>query len=342
METQFLILVMVCLAACLFVFELLINITDPKRARRARQALAGGGKQGERSLEHPLRPIAQAPWGAGLAADRSAPLLPARVRLHDNHEATAAGSAVPLFRACGLSKRYASPEGEVVVLDEADFEIHPGITAIIGASGAGKSTLCNLLGALDLPTSGDLWFESQRLWPAPAREQLRHRQLNVAWVFQDLDLPAHLTVREIVCQPLLMLGVPRHDALARAAVCLEQVELPHLQGRLPSQLSRGQRQRVAIARAFASPARVILADEPTGSLDQRSAEVVFRQFLCLAREHARSIVLVTHDSRLCRGCDRVFRCAAGKLIETPFRAMKEEGGRMKAEKRAGEPMKSPY
>jgi ABC-type lipoprotein export system ATPase subunit len=236
----------------------------------------------------------------------------------------AAAAEQPLFRAVGLEKSYTTPEGTVVVLDRASFEIPRGVTGIVGASGTGKSTLFNMLGALDVPTKGCLWFQGEAIWPASRRTLARHRQSNVAWVFQDLHLPEHLRVRDVVAQPAIMNGVPRRTALARAEEFLAKVGLAEFGRRRPWQLSRGQKQRVAIARAFASLAPVILADEPTGSLDRQTADGVFSLFLELARTCGRSVVLVTHDPRLAQQCDRVFCCHEGKLIARAARAPKSK------------------
>jgi ABC-type lipoprotein export system ATPase subunit len=269
-------------------------------------------------------------WGAALGALALTALLLARARSRRAvlvpHRATGTGGDGPalddpLVELRGVSRVYRDAAGcEVRALDDVDLLVHQGeILGVIGPSGQGKSTLLNIIGGLDAPTHGEVRYRGVRLPREEGEVLQRHRATEVAFVFQDLNLVTHLSAGENAALPLVTRSVPRREALARASENLERLGLGELTHRRPSQLSGGQQQRVAIARAFTSPAGLILADEPTGSLDPETAAEVMDAFATLARAQGRTIVLVTHNTELAeRICTRILRCTSDGLRPVPI------------------------
>jgi len=172
----------------------------------------------------------------------------------------------------------------------------------------------NLLGGLDQPTRGEVWFRDIRLQFGNGRWMDDYRSRRVAWVFQDLNLISHQTAAANAAFPLLCRGVARSTALDTARSSLAELGLDSEGDRYPNQLSRGQQQRVAIARAFTSGAEVVLADEPTGSLDPEKAQEVMTAFTRLSRQTGVPVIMVTHDHSLAESyCDHVLICSGRKL-----------------------------
>ncbi len=225
----------------------------------------------------------------------------------------------PVFSIRSLGKSYRDAAGSTVrVLDGVEGDIGEGVTAILGPSGQGKSTLLNLLGGLDVPTTGSICYRGQPIPTAEGPALRVFRAERIAWIFQDLNLIGHLTAEENVALPLLCRGVGRSQALKVARKNLELVGLSRLSRQRPALLSGGERQRVAIARAFSSGADVILADEPTGSLDPDNAGPVMQMFQQLAHASGRPVVLVTHNHDLARRyCDRLLRLTPDGLVSVP-------------------------
>jgi len=220
----------------------------------------------------------------------------------------------PVIRAERLGKTYAEGRLETPVFAGLELTVHAGETiAILGASGAGKSTLLHLLGGLDTPSSGEVYVAGQKMSALSnaARGRLRNRALGFVYQFHHL-LP-ELTALENVMLPLLLQQAPRREALARASALLESVGLGHRLEHKPGELSGGERQRTAVARALVARPACVLGDEPTGNLDETTAESVFEQMLALNRAERTSLVLVTHDRRLARRLDRVLELHAGAL-----------------------------
>jgi putative ABC transport system ATP-binding protein len=215
-----------------------------------------------------------------------------------------------VLRAEHLTKLY--PDGQVNALLDVTLEIRRGeYVAVMGPSGSGKSTLLNMLGALDRPTSGETYFEGRPMSKIPNWNRLRAQK--IGFVFQSFYLLPVLTAMENVQVP--MFEAPRSvSARAQRAVeLLETVGLGHRVHHPPDKLSVGERQRVAIARALANDPVVLLADEPTGNLDSKSAGGIFDLFAQLHREQEMTIVLVTHDDALGQRAERIVRMQDGRV-----------------------------
>ena len=220
-----------------------------------------------------------------------------------------------LLQGRGLRKVFAGGDGQPLeVLRGVDLEVRRGeVIAIVGTSGAGKSTLLHLLGALDRPTSGDLWLDGSRyadLDPAGLAE-LRNRKLG--FVFQFHHLLREFTALENVMMPLRIAGVAERTARSRAEEVLSQVGLAGRMEHRPAELSGGEQQRCAVARALVHDPGVILADEPSGNLDHANSERLHELFFRLARELESAVVVVTHNRQLAGRADRILWLEDGRL-----------------------------
>jgi len=217
-----------------------------------------------------------------------------------------------LIRAVNLTKTYGSGESAVHALRDANVSIGRGeFVAVMGPSGCGKSTLLNLIGALDQPTSGEVWVNGANLARLKAVDAFRAR--SVGFVFQLHNLLPTLTCLENVEVP--MQGhVPARRRRERARSLLGLVGLAERVNALPSQLSGGQRQRVAVARALANEPPLILADEPTGSLDSQSGDELLALLTDLNRSQGATVVIVTHDRRVAQVTQRILRMHDGRIV----------------------------
>lgn len=204
--------------------------------------------------------------------------------------------------------------GRIQVLKGVSFDVRAGeMVALWGASGSGKSTLLHLLGGLDTPDSGELSVCGFDPCDEKARDTLRRRHLG--FVFQLHNLIPDLTVEENIRVPALAAGRGRAETAARVRELLEKVGLAHRAGHRVQDLSGGERQRTAICRALMNAPRLLLADEPTGSLDERTGETIFALLRELASREKVAVVLATHERRFAEACDRIVRVRDGRLAE---------------------------
>ena len=220
-----------------------------------------------------------------------------------------------LLSARHLRKEYGSGAGLVRAVDDVDMRVDVGETvAVMGPSGCGKSTLLHLLGGLDRPTSGELFFRDRRVDQLSERALAELRRKETGFVFQAFQLLDELTAQENVELPALLARSSPREVRRRAVQLLEQVGLGERAGHLPSALSGGQRQRVAIARALVNQPSVVFADEPTGNLDSAATVEVLRLFEALHAEGL-TLVVVTHDERVAATADRLISMRDGTFIE---------------------------
>jgi lipoprotein-releasing system ATP-binding protein len=219
-----------------------------------------------------------------------------------------------LLETENLRKEYGAGVAKQVVLAALNFKIFPGeMIAIVGPSGSGKSTLLHLLGALDTPTSGAVYFRSKALHLLPEGPLADYRNEAVGFVWQRHHLLPDFSAVENVALPLLMRGKNRSASLDSAKGWLEQVGLGGKGHQRAGELSGGEQQRVAIARALVNQPAILLADEPTGDLDERNADAVFELMQRLHRSHPLTSVLATHNRGLAQRCDRVLGLELGVL-----------------------------
>ena len=219
------------------------------------------------------------------------------------------------IRAVGLVRAFDMGETRIEALRGIDLEVGPGeFVALVGPSGSGKSTFLNLVGGLDRPTAGELWVDGVDLSVAPEKSLTDHRRRRVGLVFQSFNLLPRLTALENVALPLMFVGVPEAQRLARAEALLRQVGLGERLAHRPTQLSGGEQQRVAIARALVAQPAVILADEPTGNVDSVTGAEIMALLRRLNREQGVTLVLVTHDAEAAGFADRVVHLRDGRIV----------------------------
>jgi lipoprotein-releasing system ATP-binding protein len=232
-----------------------------------------------------------------------------------------------MLRAEGLAKVYPAvagggaagedgARGEVALFRGLDLSVAAGeMVAIVGESGSGKSSLLHLLAALDRPTAGDVWVGETRLGGLNARQAAEFRNREVGYVWQFHYLLPEFTALENVAMPLLARGMKRRLAEEHARIWLEEVGLAARAGHRSGELSGGEQQRVSLARALVTEPRLLLADEPTGDLDGKTAEAVFGLIQQLHWEHQLTSILVTHNMEFAVRCGRVMRLKGGMLEE---------------------------
>ncbi|MDV6327152.1 lipoprotein-releasing ABC transporter ATP-binding protein LolD [Idiomarina sp. PL1-037] len=211
-----------------------------------------------------------------------------------------------LLRCKELSKSYQDGGDQVTVLKDIDFALQAGeMVAVVGASGSGKSTLLHLLGGLDKPSSGQLFYKDQEMTPWKADKLAQWRNQNLGFVYQFHHLLPEFSALENVAMPKMIAGESPAEAKQQAEQLLVRVGLEHRLSHRPAQLSGGERQRVAIARAFVNKPKVVLADEPTGNLDGEAAESIYQLMLELNQEMGTAFIVVTHDLQLAEQLQRV-------------------------------------
>jgi lipoprotein-releasing system ATP-binding protein len=220
----------------------------------------------------------------------------------------------PLIRVEGLKKTYRTARGELNLFEGLDLQINTGeMVAVVGQSGAGKSTLLHILGALDAPSAGTVYCASTNVANLSAREAAAFRNREIGYVWQFHYLLPEFTAQENVALPLLARGMKKQEALAMAANWLKQVDLEDRGSHRPGELSGGEQQRVALARALVNNPKLLLADEPTGDLDEITAGRVFDLIERLHASHGLTSILVTHNLDLAARCSRALRLESGKL-----------------------------
>jgi len=247
----------------------------------------------------------------------------------------------PLINIKNLTKIYGSGETAVRALDGVTFSVMPGeFLAIMGPSGCGKSTLLNMIGALDQPTEGEVWVAGEDL--ARLRDVDKFRAQTVGFVFQLHNLLPTLTALENVEVPMHGQPISAGKRRQRAEYLLNLVDMADRARHLPSQLSGGQRQRIAVARALANDPALILADEPTGSLDSQSGDDVLDLLQELNQSQGTTIAVVTHDRRVAQVTQRILRMKDGRIVDD-HRLLNplEEDLRMLAQSKLGQAILDP-
>lgn len=241
---------------------------------------------------------------------------------------SAAGGSLPLVRGESLGKVFRSGGSEVVALAGVSLTIAPGeMIALIGPSGSGKSTLLHLLAALDTPTSGTVYFDGNSLTAFAENELVEFRGRAVGFVWQRHQLLADFTAVENVAMPLLIRGDAADEAFGAARGWLSEVGLSGRAQHRTGELSGGEQQRVAIARALVNRPKLLLADEPTGDLDERNTESIFELMQRLHRSHHLTSVLATHNLSLAQRADRVLALEHGLLMSDDRTAAYRASGR---------------
>jgi lipoprotein-releasing system ATP-binding protein len=221
-----------------------------------------------------------------------------------------------MLRVENLTKIFRSGEQEVVVFDGLKLEVEQGeLVALVGRSGSGKTTLLHLLAALDTPTRGEIYFGGQRLGELSFEEQADYRNRQIGFVWQMHHLLPEFSALENVMLPQLIAGSDFEKAQGRARELLAEVGLGNALGRRTGELSGGEQQRVALARALVNKPALLLADEPTGNLDHRTAEHVMDLLERLHRAHGLTSVLATHNMELAQRAARTLRLEDGQLTE---------------------------
>jgi lipoprotein-releasing system ATP-binding protein len=224
----------------------------------------------------------------------------------------------PIIQVQGLKKTYRTARGELNLFDGLNLTIQAGeMIAIVGQSGAGKSTLLHILGALDTPSAGTVYCASTNVTELNARKGAAFRNREIGYVWQFHYLLPEFSAQENVAMPLLARGVNKAEAMGMAANWLREVGLENRSTHRPGELSGGEQQRVALARALVTGPRILLADEPTGDLDQSTADRVFELVEQLHANHRLTSILVTHNLELAAKCTRVLRLESGRLTPMP-------------------------
>ncbi len=202
------------------------------------------------------------------------------------------------------------------VLKGINLDIVPGeVVSIVGPSGAGKTTLLQIIGSLDRPNSGTVKYDNTDIFTLKDAQLARFRNQNIGFVFQFHQLLPEFTLLENVAMPALIGGVKRSDAYDRARELINYLGLKDRENHRPAELSGGERQRAAVARALINKPQVVLADEPSGSLDSKNRQELHKLFFDLRRDMGQTFVIVTHDESLATDCDRIIKMRDGQIVD---------------------------
>jgi lipoprotein-releasing system ATP-binding protein len=220
----------------------------------------------------------------------------------------------PLVLIENLAKVYRSGDKDLVIFRDLTLQVEPGEqVAIIGESGAGKSTLMHLISGLDTPTEGAIYYKHKNITGLPEPELSAFRNREIGYVWQQHHLLPEFSAKENVSMPLRIRGVSGAKALADAEASLEEVGLSNRADHRAGELSGGEQQRIAIARALAGNPSLLLADEPTGNLDEGTGQMIFDLLADLRKRRNLTSILVTHNLQFARRCDRVLKLEGGAL-----------------------------
>jgi lipoprotein-releasing system ATP-binding protein len=238
-----------------------------------------------------------------------------RVENPDQITNSAQAAQDPIIRVEDLKKTYQTARGKLDLFQDLNLTVTPGeMVAIVGQSGAGKSTLLHILGALDTPSAGTVYCASTNVASLSPRQAAAFRNREIGYVWQFHYLLPEFSALENVAMPLMAKGTSRREAESVAAKWLMEVGLEERGAHRPGELSGGEQQRVALARALVNNPRLLLADEPTGDLDETTAGMVFHLLENLHRSHGLTSILVTHNLDLAARCTRALRLESGKLV----------------------------
>lgn len=222
--------------------------------------------------------------------------------------------SAPLFKCQNICKQYSDASNTLHILNDVNLSIDAGEkVAILGASGSGKSTLLHILGTLDTPDSGDVFYKEQSLFSKSKKQQAKFRNAELGFVYQFHHLLPEFSAAENVAMPLFIKGDNRKESLRKAADILSKVGLSDREHHRPHQLSGGERQRVAIARALINQPAMIFADEPTGNLDDKNTDAIYELISEINKEFKTSFLLVTHDVKLANKMDKILHLENGQL-----------------------------
>ena len=228
-----------------------------------------------------------------------------------------------IVRLIDIRKTYITGELQVPVLKGINATVTRGeFVGFIGTSGSGKSTLLNILGMLDVPTSGQYYLEETEVSRLSDVEQAAIRNRKIGFIFQSFNLFSHLTIEQNIEVPMVYARIPGRIRRARALELAKRVGLGHRLGHRPTQLSGGECQRIAIARALSNQPAFILADEPTGNLDEKTSDEIMKLFHELNRGQGVTIVMVTHNPLLAPHYDKIIRLRDGRIENTPLEGEK--------------------
>lgn len=222
---------------------------------------------------------------------------------------------MPALELSSITKSFNSKDEEIYILDKASIKIDPGFFyCLVGPSGSGKSTFLQIAGLLDKPNSGKVFFEEKDTSVLSEEKITELRGKKLGFIYQFHNLLSEFNAIENVMMPLLVQGKSKEIAHERAIKIMSDLKIADKYNNLPSELSGGEQQRVAIARAMIHNPKVILADEPTGNLDVKNSQIVFDEFLRLARERNIAVLAVTHNLELAKKADKMLTISQGKIV----------------------------